>query len=349
MAKRDLYEVLGVRRTATAEEIKQAYRKLARKHHPDLNPGKKEAEERFKEVSLAHDVLADPDKRKIYDEFGEEGLQPGFNPDRARAYRQAGNAGGFDFGAQRGGAQRGSARRGEERTSFSFEDLLGDFFSGRRQESPRAEPGEDIEYPLELDLLDAVRGTSHTISVQRPTTCPVCQGRGGSGRSRARGCPRCGDSGQIATPERLVARIPPGVDEGARIRLAGKGATHAPGGPAGDLYLVVHILPHSYLERKGKDLFLDVPITLGEAVNGATITVPTLTGEVKLKIPPGSQSGQKLRLKGKGVPDPKTTREGDLYVKLLIQIPTGDLAQARRAVDLLEPCYRENPRKHLHL
>ncbi|MBI3249711.1 MAG: J domain-containing protein [Deltaproteobacteria bacterium] len=344
MAKRDLYEVLGVQRTATAEEIKQAYRKLARKHHPDLNPGKKEAEERFKEVSLAHDVLAAPDKRKIYDEFGEEGLQPGFNPDRARTYRQWGNTGGFDFGAQRGSAQRGG-----ERTSFSFEDLLGDFFSGRRQESPRAEPGEDIEYPLALDLLDALRGTSHTISVERPTTCPVCQGRGGSGRARARGCARCGGSGQIATPERLVARIPPGVDEGARIRLAGKGATLTPERSAGDLYLVVHIRPHPYLERKGKDLFLDVPITLGEALNGATITVPTLTGEVKLKISPGSQSGQKLRLKGKGVADPKTKQAGDLYVKLLIQLPTGDLTQAQRAVDLLEPCYRENPRKHLRL
>ncbi len=344
MAKRDLYEVLGVRRTATAEEIKQAYRKLARKHHPDLNPGKKEAEERFKEVSLAHDVLADPEKRKVYNEFGEDGLQPGFNAERTRAFRQAGNAGGFDFGTQ-----RRTSRRSEERTSFSFEDLLGEFFGGRRQESSRAEPGEDIEHPLELDLLDAVRGTSHAVTIERPAPCPTCQGRSTGGRSRARGCSHCGGSGQILAPERLVAHIPPGVDEGARIRLAGKGATLSPGGPAGDLYLDVHLRPHPYLERKGSDLFLDVPITLGEAVSGATITVPTLTGEVKLKIPPGSQSGQKLRLKGKGVADPKTTRAGDLYVKLLIQIPTGDSAQAQRAVEILEPCYRENPRKHLHL
>ena len=150
-------------------------------------------------------------------------------------------------------------------------------------------------------------------------------------------------------PERLVARIPPGVDEGSRIRLAGKGAARTPGGPVGDLYLVVHLRPHAQLERKGKDLFLDVPITVGEALSGATITVPTLNGEVKLKIPPGSQSGQKLRLKGKGVPDAKGQSEGDLYVKLLIQIPGESSERARRAIDLLETCYDENPRKHLRL
>ena len=377
MAKKDLYETLGVNRTATVDDIKKVYRKLARKYHPDMNPGKKEAEERFKEISLAHDVLTDTEKRKIYDEFGEEGLQPGFNPERARTYRQWSSGSGFDVG--------GRGASGGGRSTFSFEDVFGDLFGGRQQGASRSEPGEDLEYALELDLLDAVRGTSQTISIQRPVPCPACRGRGGqkngapttcpecggqgqvrvgpgpvslmrtcarcggAGRLKVGGCSRCGGSGRIANPERLAARIPPGVDEGSRIRLAGKGAARTPGGPVGDLYLVVHIRPHAQLERKGKDLFLDVPITVGEALSGATITVPTLSGEVKLKIPPGSQSGQKLRLKGKGVLDAKGQPEGDLYVKLLIQIPGESSERARRAIDLLETCYDENPRKHLRL
>jgi len=379
MAKKDLYAVLGVSRTATDDDIKKAYRKLARKYHPDVNPGKKEAEERFKEVSFAHDILTDPEKRKLYDEFGEDGLQPGFNPDRARAYKQWGTSGGFDFNERTGSGGR---------SSFSFEDLFGDVFgsfSGKRQGSSGGGPGEDLEYVLDLDLLDAVRGTSQTISIQRPVPCPVCRGGGGqkngahticpecggqgqvrsgagplsiartcarcggSGQLRSGGCARCGGSGRITNPERLVTRIPPGVDEGSRIRLAGKGAARAPGGAVGDLYLVVHIRPHAQLERKGRDLFLDVPVTVGEALSGATITVPTPSGEVKVKIPPGSQSGKKLRLKGKGVPDAKGQQDGDFYVKLLIQIPADNSERARRAVDLLETCYDENPRKHLRL
>jgi molecular chaperone DnaJ len=381
MAKRDLYAVLGVSRTATDDEIKKTYRKLARKYHPDMNPGKKEAEERFKEISFAHDVLTDPEKRKLYDEFGEEGLQPNFNPERVRAYKQWSSGGGGEPGSR-------SAWGNGGRTSFSFEDFFSDLFGGsggKRSGAMPAEPGEDLEYALELDLLDAVRGTTQTISIQRPMPCPACRGGsgqknhtpavchecdgqgqvrvgsgpvslfrtcarcGGTGRLRAGGCSRCGGSGRVLNSERLVAHIPPGVDEGARIRLAGKGAARTPTGPVGDLYLVVHLRPHTCLERKGKDLFLEVPITVGEALSGATITVPTPTGEVKLKIPPGSQSGQKLRLKGKGVPDPKTQQDGDLYVKLLIQIPNETSERARRAVDLLETCYDENPRKTLRL
>lgn len=381
MAKRDFYAILGVSRTAIDDEIKKAYRKLARKYHPDMNSGKKEAEERFKEISFAHDVLTDPEKRKIYDEFGEEGLQPNFSPDRARAYKQWSSSGGFDFSGR-------SAGGGSGRSSFSFEDFFGDLFGGsgsKRSGAASSDPGEDLEYALELDFLDAIRGTNQTISIQRPVPCPNCRGGGGqknsthsmcpeckglgqvrvgsgpvalmrtcarcggAGRMRGNGCSRCGGSGRILNAERLAAKIPPGVDEGARIRLAGKGAARTPGGSVGDLYLVVHLRPHAYLERKGKDLFIEVPITVGEALSGATITVPTPSGEVKLKIPPGSQSGQKLRLKGKGIVDPKTQQDGDLYVKLLIQIPSETSERARRAVDLLETCYDENPRKHLRL
>jgi DnaJ-class molecular chaperone len=319
MAKRDLYGILGISRTASAEDIKKAYRKLARKYHPDINPGSKEAEERFKEISFAHDVLSDTAKRKLYDEFGEEGLQPGFDPEKMRAYKQWSSRGGFEFSRSGG------------RTSFSFEDLFGDVFGafGRERESGAVQPGEDLEYTLDLDLLDALRGTSQTISIQRPVAR-----RGGGGGT---------------TPERLTVKIPAGVDEGARIRLAGKGTSRTPGGPVGDLYLVVRIRPHPYLERKGQDLFLDLPITVGEAISGASVTVPTLGGEVKLKVPPGSQSGRKLRLKGKGVTNEKTRTSGDLYVKLMIQVPHDGGERARRAADLLESCYDENPRKHLRL
>jgi DnaJ-class molecular chaperone len=322
MAKRDLYAILGINRTASAEDIKKAYRKLARKYHPDINPGDKAAEERFKEVSFAHDVLSDEQKRKLYDEFGEEGLQPGFSPERMRAYKQWESRGGFQF--SRPGP-------GSERSSFSFEDLFGDVFGafGWDRGGTASQPGEDLEYTLELDFLDAIRGTSQTITVQRPM-------------------PRAGGK-PVTTSERLTVKIPAGVNEGTRIRLAGKGAARVPRGPVGDLYLSIHLRPHPYLERKGNDLILEVPITVGEALSGATVAVPTPTGEIKLKIPPGSQSGRRLRLRGKGLTDEKTHTTGDLYVKLMIQIPPDGGERARRAADLLESCYDENPRKRLHL
>ena len=378
MAQKDLYAVLGVKRTASTEEIKKAYRQLARKHHPDVNPGNKAAEERFKEVSLAHDVLSDEQKRKLYDEFGEEGLQPGFDPEKARDYKQWSRGGGFAFG------QRGS----RPSSSFGFEDLFGDLFSGAtkgKRKVPDVESGEDLEYVLDLDLLEAIRGTNKTIAIQRPSSCPVCHGTGGqsgrqsvscpecggqgqvkvgagtvaffrtcarcggSGRLSPGGCSHCGGSGRVTTPERLTVKIPPGVDEGSRIRLAGKGAPHTSGGPVGDLYLVIRVHPHPTLTRKGLDLYLDIPVTVGEAIRGATVTVPTPNGEVKVKIPAGSQSGQVLRLRGKGVADTKNHTPGDFYVKLMIQVPSDDDEHARQAADLLERCYKENPRKDLHL
>jgi len=375
MPQKDLYQVLGVSRTASAEEIKKAYRKLARKHHPDINPGSKEAEERFKEISLAHDVLSDPEKRQLYDEFGEAGLKPGFDAETMRAYQQWSRSG-------VGGAR--SDQRGS-RAAFSFEDVFGDWFGafGRGRGATGTELGEDLEYILDLDLIEAVRGASKVISLQRPIPCPACHGTGGQrgrvstlcpecggqghvrvgsgpmaiprtcarcggvGRLSTGGCSRCGGSGRVTTPERLTVKIPPGVDEGARVRLSGKGAARTPGGPVGDLYLLIRLRPHPYLERRGQDLFLDLPVTVREAMSGATVTVPTPSGEVKLKIPAGSQSGQKLRLRGKGVADDKTHTTGDLYVKLMIQLPRNGDERARQAADLLESCYNENPRKHL--
>lgn len=378
MARKDFYTVLGVSRTASPEEIKKAYRQLARKYHPDLNPGKKETEERFKELSLAHDTLADERKRKLYDEFGEEGLQAGFDAEKMRTYKQWSSDGRTASGR---GGQRSSSAAG-----FNFEDLVGNLFSGGgRRTSPAAESGEDLEYVLDLNLLETIRGAEKTVSVQRPTRCPTCHGTGGRGGRRATVCPecqghgqvkvgtgtiafmrtcaRCGGegrlsagncascsgSGRVTAPERLTVKIPAGVDDGSRIRLAGKGAAFPPGGPVGDLYLVIRVQPHPVLSRNGLDLSLDVPITVGEATNGASITVPTPGGEVKVKIPPGSQSGQTLRLKGKGVTDAKTQTTGDLYLKLMIQIPKDGGDRARQAAELLDHYYTENPRQHLRL
>jgi molecular chaperone DnaJ len=374
-SRKDLYEVLGVARGAAPDDIKKAYRKLARKHHPDVNPGNKQSEERFKEISFAYDVLSDAAKRKAYDEFGFDGLQSGFDPEKARQYREW----------QSRAAGAGGAGPGFGKYS-SFEDVfsdLGDLFGGGAgrgfRESGR---GEDLEYSLELDLLDAIRGATQTIALRRPVPCPECGGAGGQGarpcpqcdgrghirvgggpmpfgrtcpgcagrgQVYAKECPRCHGSGLSEEVDRLNVKIPAGVDEGSKIRLAGKGEPGRNGGPPGDLFIHVRLRPHPFLERRGSDLYLDLPVTVGEATLGASVTVPTPGGDVSLRIPPGSQSGQRLRLRGRGVKDPKGGAAGDLYVRLLVQVPRDGGDQTRRAVEALEQLYGENPRKNLKL
>src|SRR6266478_5259714 len=358
MAKRDLYADLGVKRTASAEEIKKAYRKLARKYHPDVNPGNREAEEKFKRVSFAYDALSDPAKRKTYDEFGVDGLQSGFDAERAREFKRAQSAYGGGFG---GGGGRGAEFTGAE----------------------PAQRGPDLESTLEIDLLSAIRGTTATISLTKPVECPTCHGSGtegggttcpecngsgqtkvgtgplsfnrrcprcnGTGRINQRACPQCHGGGRVEKVEKLNVKIPPGVDDGSRVRLAGKGGAGIGGAPAGDLYIVTRVRPHPRLERRGRDLYLQVPVTVGEAIHGATIDVPTPDGTVKLKVPPGSQSGSKLRLRGKGVPDMKGSGRGDLYVVLMVQVPTDGDARVREAVSVLEDSYGRNPRADLRL
>ena len=354
MAKeRDLYAVLGVGRTAGADEIKKAYRRLARKHHPDLNPGDKQAEERFKEISVAHDILTDPKQRKLYDEFGMEGLQPGFDPVRAREYkrwaesghgfsfRREGPSEGFGFGGFEGSGPRGRRRRAAEEER-SFTDILNEMFGAGA--APTTARGQDLEHTVEVDFLDALRGTQLPVTVRRPAPCPQCDG---TGRQGMRACTRCGGTGSIEQRERLTVKIPPGVADGSRVRVRGKGGVGR-GAAAGDLFFVVKVRPHPLLKRDGKDLTIEVPVTVGEAIRGASIVVPTPEGSVRLKVPRGSQSGQRLRLAGRGVADPKGGPPGDLYVRLMVQVPTNGAGdQLKDAVETLESAYSENPRAHL--
>lgn len=360
---KDLYAILGLPRTASADDIRKAYRKLARKYHPDVNAGNKEAEETFKDVSLAYDVLSNADKRRLYDEFGADSLQSGFDPQRAREYRRWSESGhGFQFrreGGQPGGGPdfgfefppRGRRMRrtaGEDERGFA--DILNEMFGGGGGGGRTAEeeaPSRDIEHPLEVDMLDALRGTQTSVTVRRPVTCPTCKGTGRSGR---RACTECGGSGAVEKREKLTVKIPAGVGDGARVRVAGKGGQGA-GGAAGDLYFIVKVRPHPRIQRDGKDLTIDVPVTVREAVQGASITVPTPTGgRVQLKVQPGSQSGQRLRLRGRGAPDPKGGEAGDLYVRLMVQVPTAtDGAALDDALAAIERAYPENPRAHLEL
>jgi len=284
-SRRDLYDVLGVARGADAETIRKAYRQLARRYHPDLNSGRG-AEDRFKEISEANAVLSDPEKRALYDEFGAISLEAGFNPQAARAGRRFG--GGF-----------GDA--GGESFGFSLDEMLGGMFGGRGRgrRSSAAWQGEDLEVTLELEFLEAARGSTRQLNVMRP---------GRDGRPR---------------PERVSVRIPSGVGDGEKLRIPGKGADSRGGGPAGDLYARIRIRPHAVFRRDGRDVLLDLPVTVSEAALGARIEIPTLDGTATITIPPGSDSGRRLRLRGKGIPDPKGGARGDLYVTVQIRVPVG--------------------------
>jgi len=322
--KRDLYEVLGVARDADPDALRKAYRKLARRHHPDVNPGDEAAEERFKEISEAYDVLSDPVKRRNYDEFGEISLQGGFDAEQARRAREA-------FGARFGGEPGPGAAGFEFRSGEPFEfgdldDLLGRFgFGGRGGRGGRAGGmrGPDLEATLELDFLEAAKGGEKRLSLQL-----------------------AGEDGRVRT-QTLTVRIPPGVGDGGRIRLRGKGAPGRGGAPAGDLWATVRVRPHPVFRREGRDVSVEVPVTIAEAIRGAKIEVPTLDGRATVTVPPGTDSGQKLRLRGKGIPDPKGGAPGDLYVVIQIRVPKGLDAEAAAALDTLAEAGPENPRKEL--
>ena len=337
MAERDYYQILGVSRSASHEDIRKAYRKLARKYHPDINPGNKEAENKFKDVSVAYDVLSDAQKRKLYDEFGEAGLASGFDAEKARSYRQW---------------QAQSARTGGPRYEFDVDDLgdlfggLGNIFGGGRRTRTGPSRGQDIEATMDIDFLDAVRGFQTSLALQRPVTCNSCHGTGTKPGSSAT-CPVCGGSGRVQRLDTIRVNIPPGAEAGKRIRLRGRGEAGIRGGPAGDLYIVPQIHSHPLLTRSGRDLTMELPITVGEAVLGATVEVPTPSGPVKVKVPAGAQSGQRLRVKGKGVAAHGTSPAGDLYLRMMIRVPKDGIAQD--AVEKFERSYSEDVRKNMRL
>ena len=317
----DYYQLLGVGRTASADELKKAYRRLARKHHPDVNPGNKAAEEKFKQISQAFEVLSDPKKRQLYNEFGEDAGRLGFDAAKADAFRQ------YRAAQSSGGARRGVHFGGQD---FDFESILGDLFN--RQGRGRAPPGFDVGFGdapdegadlstrVQLTLGDAVRGTERSLSVERP--------------------------GQ--SPTRLTVKIPPGVTTGSRVRLAGQGGRGPRGEAAGDLYIETEVLPHPFARREGDDLYIELPVTVPEAILGAEVRAPTFGAEVTLTIPPGSQTGRKLRLKGKGAPNLQTGKAGDLYFVLLVKVPEKATAEVKAAAEKLSAAYA-NVRADLRL
>ncbi|MDQ6766869.1 MAG: J domain-containing protein [Candidatus Eremiobacteraeota bacterium] len=305
---KDYYKTLGVSKSASTKEIKAAYRKLARQWHPDVNPTKKkEAEEKFKEIAEAYEVLSDPEKRKTYDSLGNDWQQ------RARDFQYQTSPGGvqFDFGDLGNGG---------------FSDFFQTFFSnmgrgtaGTTTRSRRGTRGADAESEIELSLRDAYTGGKRTLSLQTHTICPRCHG---TGNQNGKLCHECHGNGFIATTKKLEVTIPPGVRDGQRIRLAGQGEPGLGGGAHGDLYLVVRIKPDATFTRKGDDLYVEQPVSVYTLVLGGEVSVPTLTGRISVKVPPNSQNGRTLRIPGKGMPRLRGGGNGDLYVKLVAQVPT---------------------------
>lgn len=350
---KDYYEVLGVSKTASDKEIKSAYRRLARKYHPDVNKGDKRAEEKFKEVAEAFAVLSDREKRTRYDRGGHEAFGPGFDP-----------FAGFDFG----------------RFDFGLGDIssLFDLFGGGGRRTARARPrkGEDLRLELQVPLLQAVRGGEVEIVIPRQGSCSSCGGSGarpgsgettcrecgGSGRTETRrgpmrvmlGCPRCDGSGRLPgepctacggagvsrVEERVKVRIPAGIEDGSALRLAGKGDAGQAGSSPGDAYLVVHVEPHPVFRRQGRDLYCDVAIGLARAALGGQVDVSTPDGKATITVPAGTRSGQKLRLKGRGVPQSSTGSAGDLYAVIQIHPPK---KMNKRSRELMEEFERLNP------
>jgi len=400
--KKDYYGALGVKKSASAEEIRKAFRKLARKYHPDVNPGDKAAEEKFKAISEANDVLSDPKKRKIYDQLGF--YSDNIDPAAAEAYANAGASGGgfsggFPGGFQGGGGAQGvpfdfggfdfSDLGGAGRTSSggggsSFRDIFSGIFGGRggagvAEEGP--EPGSDLEYQVNVPFWTAIRGGVMRLNIARRDTCGNCHGKGflespgkcpqcgGSGQITQTGgrmkfnvqCPRCHGTGKnistcpvchgegtVDRTEPLEVRIKAGTRDGQRIRLQGRGNAGPHGGAAGDLFVIIRTGDHPIFQRDGDNIYLTVPVTATEAALGAKVEVPTIDGRAELKIPPGTQSGQKLRLREKGVPSAtKDGIRGDEIVEVKITVPMPRDEKTKELLRELAKLNPEDPREEL--
>ena len=403
-ATKDYYGALGVKKSASAEEIRKAFRKLARKYHPDVNPGDKAAEEKFKAISEANDVLSDPKKRKIYDQLGF--YSDNIDPAAAEAYARggptgAGGFGGFPGGQGGAGGQNvhfdfggfdfsdmfeGGGRSGKRSSgSSSFRDIFSNMFGGAGRGAAAAgegpEPGSDLEYQVNVPFWTAIRGGVMRLNITRrvtcenchakgyieqPGTCPQCGGKGQTTQTSGRmkfnvPCPRCqgtgknisacsacGGEGTVERTEPMEVRIKPGTRDGQRIRLAGKGNAGSHGGLPGDLYVIIRTGDHPVFRREGDDIHLTVPITATEAALGSKVEVPTIDGRAQLKIPPGTQSGQKLRLREKGVPS--ATREGargDEIVEVKVTVPMPRDEKTKELLRELAKLNPEDPRAEL--
>jgi molecular chaperone DnaJ len=358
MAKRDFYEILGVAKTASEDEIKKSYRKLAMKYHPDRNPDNKEAEEKFKEVKEAYEMLTNPEKREAYDRYGHAGVDPNSGM----------GGGGF------GGGGFGDA----------FGDIFGDIFGGGRGRSsgPQVYRGADLRYNLEISLEQAAAGFDTTIRVPswdkcdtchgsgakpgtQPVTCSTCAGHGqvrmqqgffsiqqtcpkchGSGKIIPEPCAACGGAGRIKRNKTLEVKIPAGIDNGMRIRSSGNGEPGTNGGPPGDLYVEIHIKPHEVFQREGDDLHCEMPISFSKAALGGEIEVPTLGGKVSFTIPEGTQTGKTFRLKGKGVKGVRSGYAGDLFCHVVVETPVKLTDKQKDLLKEFERLTREGGAKH---
>jgi molecular chaperone DnaJ len=398
--KKDYYEILGVKKSASADDVRKAFRKLARKYHPDVNPGDKAAEEKFKALSEANEVLSDPKKRKIYDQVGF--YSDNIDAATAEAYARAGGGAaspGAGFpGAHPGGAQgtnfdfggfdftdmfeNARGRKASPSGTGSFRDIFSGIFGGRggaAQEGP--EPGSDLEYQVNVPFWTAIRGGVMRLNITRRDTCPNCHGQGfieaggscpecgGKGQVTQTGgrmkfnvpcprchgtgknisvCPNCHGEGTVERTEPLEVRIKAGTRDGQRIRLAGKGNAGSHGGSAGDLYVIIRTADHPVFHREGDDIRITVPVTATEAALGAKIEVPTIDGRTLLKIPPGTQSGQKLRLREKGVPSAtKEGTRGDEIVEVKLTVPMPRDERSKEILRELAKLNPEDPREEL--
>jgi curved DNA-binding protein len=346
MAKnRDYYDVLGVKRDASEDEIKKAYRKLARKFHPDLNPGDKSAEEQFKVLQDAYDVLSNSENRKLYDEYGENwravkagagAPPPGYESSQRAPGGGGPRAGGFDFNDFDFSRFR-STGTGPEGFDI-FEELFGGGYG--RGRTTRGGRGRDVEAELELSLEEAHRGGRRTLQMQVAELCPTC---GGSGVKEGKVCDTCGGAGEVVRPKTIEANIPPGVRDGSTLRLRGQGGAGSNGNEPGDLYLHLRIRPHPVFTVKGDDLEVELPVAPWEAVLGAKVEAPTIDGKVAVTIPHGAKSGQRLRLRGQGM-NKRQGGRGDEYVRLKIVVPKEVSAEERHLYEELQRVSRFQPR-----
>ena len=350
-ATKDYYQLLGVNKEASQDDIRKAFRKLARKYHPDLNPGDKTSEDKFKEINEAYTVLSDEKKRAEYDRGG------------TFAFEGPGGERNFDFGGK-----------------FDFNDLFGNVFGAGGGETFNYSSGEDMLYGIELTIEEAFTGITRPMNITRTAVCDACGGSGaesfqtcqkcrgtgqiqtakgffrmgqachecnGTGKKITTACKKCGGRGTKLHQETVNIKIPAGVDNGSVVRLKGRGNAGIGGGPAGDLLLEITIKEHPVFKRKGNDIYVQLPVTFGEAALGAKIEVPTIDGVTMMKLPAGTQGGQRLKLSGKGFVSPRTKHRGDEYVDIKIAVPKDISENARDAIRTIESLYSENPRKGL--